>query len=476
MVNKYKNTPLLNGVIFFVLTVGSPITIYFLMTKWSDSIARQVVGLSLVVGGFIFASVKNKKNILTLLVLFFSQFSVSFMSFELTPPVTFPILLFDLILIMLVFAFMELPEKISFDKLSTILILLVVWQLIVLFYSVHFSKSIVFLMWTVKYLSLYIVLSNLKYNDKLFEQVVIILATVLIIQSLIVCVQYILKSDIGLVVLGERDSERSRQFFVNGNMRASGTLGATNALGGYIAMLMVFLVPYVLANRGWFYHLAFFMGAISLVIPLSRAAWLSFGVCSIILIINLIRSKSIKFGRVLFMGIFALVILLAVIYYNQTQILSRFEDRAAMASAQGRIDQIPSALKVVSKRPLFGIGPGVSSFFGAWNDHLKYVKNELPGINLGNQVHNSILQYLIESGYAGGGIFCLLIITVILSAFKRHAHSDPHIIFKYACSSAALTYLLDSQFGTEINNYQMMVLFISFLALSNNKYIKFNNK
>jgi O-antigen ligase len=448
-----------------------PLVLYVLFDKWSDSIARQIIGISGMLGIFILATVKQKQNALVLVFMFSTQFILSFFSFDIDPPVKVTFLLSDVIFIILLMCFLEIRERIKFDLYSVVLLSLVLWQFSLMFLSAHFDRSLLFVAWQIKLLIIYLIIRNIDFKDKFYQMVPWVISGVVVVQAIITIAQYLKGGYVGMLLLGERNPDMSAQFFVNDLLRASGTLGATNAMGGYFAMLLVFLLPFAISKRSILLYGIFLLGLIGLYIPLSRAGWLSFLVGSALLGLQLLRRRLVKPGHLITMGSFALLLVVVVFAVNQEQIMNRFEDKNALASAEGRVGQIPEAWDVTMRRPISGIGPGVTSMFGAWNDHIKYIRDKLPDLRLQNQFHNSILQTMVESGIIGGLLFILLILIVLLRVFKRYSRDDEYAVFKLACSVSALVYLIDTQFGPEINNYQMMGLYTSFFALSNNKYI-----
>lgn len=469
----YKNTRLLNFLMLILCTVGGPVAVAILFIKWPDSPSRQIVGLAGLAGFFVLAFTRRKQNVFTLLTIFLSQFIVSLVSFNLQDPTTVPILLSDLLLLLLLFSFKEIGEKVRMNAFAWTYLALLALQIVLIGTSIHQSQSIVFVLFSTKALILYLIVSNLDFKERFYKTLPLVVIAIIVTQTLIAVVQYLKGGYVGLAVLGERDSARSVQFFFDGSLRASGTLGATNALGGYMSMLLVFLLPFIIAKKSLLYYGAFIIGLVGLYIPLARAGWLSFLLCSGIICLQMLRFRQIKMGQIIVMGCLLLVAVSAIAYLNWDKIVGRFEDRAAVASAEGRYKQIPAAWDTTLENPLTGLGPGTTSLFGAWNNYKQYVRSEekASGLRLGNQFHSSILQYFVENGILGGILFTALVLQVLATTLRRHKRSDPYSTIRLAAAASALAYCISTQFGTEINNNRMMTFFICMIAIATNKYI-----
>src|SRR5262249_37175432 len=85
--------------------------------------------------------------------------------------------------------------------------------------------------------------------------------------------------------------------------------------------------------------------------------------------------------------------------------------------------------------------------------------------------HSSILQFFVECGVLGGILFIALILQVLAKALKRYKKSDPYSTIKLAAAASALAYCISTQFGTEINNSQMMTFFVFMMPIANNRYL-----
>jgi O-antigen ligase len=471
--NSIKKSFLLNVASSFGLVVAIPVVLAAFVI-WQDSLARQLFAAAVLVVITIFALKKDKYIALTLAILFFTQFSTSLHSFELAEPLKFQIYFLDVLLLLWFFSSKEINKSFKTDKIGKIWILLIIWMVVTAYFSARTDKSILFFIMMLKALFVFLSARHIDLDDTLIRKFVIIVATILVIQGLLAGLQYVKKDLLGLVVLGERNPETSKMHFVKDSLRVSGTLGAVNALGGYISMLMVFITPFILAGKkNKFLYLIYGASYATLIIPFSRAGWLSYFIGTMICVINLLKSKSISFSKTLALGVVTGILLAGIVFVFMDKIVDRFEDEHAKASAEGRVGQFVEAMDVIERYPVLGIGPGVTEFFAAWKDDRKYVQKALPGVEMYNQYHNSFLQFWVENGVPGAILFIIFIAMIGLNAYKPSMHSTfispSERLLVIGASSAAFSFLIHTSFGPEINNDRLLVAFALFLGLARNK-------
>ncbi len=468
-----KKSSLLNLASSVGLVFAIPVVLVALII-WQDSLARQLFAAAALVAITIFALKKDKYILLTLAILFFTQFSTSLHSFDLAEPLKFQIYFLDILLLLWFFSSKEINGSFKADKIGKVWFLIIMWMLVTSYFSARTDKSILFFIMMLKSIYVYLAARHIELDDTLIRKIVIVVAAILVIQGLLAGLQYIKKDLLGLVVLGERNPETSKMHFVKDSLRVSGTLGAVNALGGYISMLMVFMTPFVLAGKkNKLLYLIYGASYATLIIPFSRAGWLSYFIGTIFCLINLLKSKSITFSKTLFLGLVTGIILAGVIFVFMDKIVDRFEDEHAKASAEGRVGQFVEAMNVIERYPIMGIGPGVTEFFAAWKDDRKYVQKALPGVEMYNQYHNSFLQFWVENGVPGAILFFSFIFMIGLNAYKPNIRvpsiSPTERLLVIGASASAFSFLIHTSFGPEINNDRLLVAFALFLGLSRNK-------
>jgi len=468
-----KDAPLLSMLLAISIIVIGPIALFLIMTQWSDSVARQVVAGAGIVVILIFSFMREKLYALIIGLIFVSQFSISLHSIQLSEPALLQIFFIDFILILLVWTLIERGERWRFDKIAIIFSTLIVWQIFSTIYSAHVNQSQLYILWQVKYLVVYLVFSNIVLNEKVMHKIFIACIVAVGVQALIALIQFLHGGVIGISILGEPSGDSL--YFVKNSLRVFGTLGGANSLAGYLAMLLVFLVPYVILRKNLLLYSVFGLGSLTLLLSFSRSGWLSLFMGGVIVIYQLIRLKRLKFTRIILIGTISSFVFMIMAMVFMDRITDRFEGRQAKSSAETRITFAIQAWDVINKYPLFGIGPGVSEYFGRWNDNSKYLKEALPDVHLENQVHNGHLQIWMESGTVGFILWMVLVVFIIFeSLIKRdnRCNGSTLQLMQVGSVAASLAIMLHVTFGTEINNYRIMILFWVFLGLSRNLNIE----
>jgi O-antigen ligase len=159
------------------------------------------------------------------------------------------------------------------------------------------------------------------------------------------------------------------------------------------------------------------------------------------------------------------------IFYGD-KIIDRFENRQAISSAQGRLDQFAMALPLIEKYPIAGIGPGVSDFFSRWSDNRMYVRKALSRLDMPNYIHCGQLQILVESGIPGLVLFLAIVGAIIWSAFGRirpGMESGTFDLLRVGGISGALAIMIHISFGTEFTSQHIFQLFWVLLGLARNQ-------
>ncbi|MBI5617983.1 MAG: O-antigen ligase family protein [Gammaproteobacteria bacterium] len=463
------DAPVVSAMLGIGVLLAVPATLYVVFSLWSDSLQRQIVaaaGLALLT---LFTVLKRKLNALLLSLVFVTQCSISLHSIPLAPPAIFQFFFIDVLIVLLVMTAVERHETFRPDLAGWLLLTMALWELFATIFSAHVDRSLLFVMWQLKYFVIYVLVRNLRISDELLARLQYVVAAVLIIQSLLAFVQQLKGGPIGLNVLGEQDA--SRLFFVRGDLRVSGTLGATNGFGGYLAAMLCFLIPSVLTKRNVVIYAAVGVGTMALLFTFSRAGWLSLIIGAGISVLVMTRSRVLTWGRMVLLTFAGFLLLSVAIGAYYEKVIERFENKEAVGAAVGRFSQFYQAWPVISRYPIVGIGPGVTEYYGAWNENEKYIRQKLPDVRFGNQMHSAQLQYWIESGTPGFALFMLLIVITGVTAFRRRASNDASELMKLSsigAGAAALAILIHSSFGPEINNYRILICFVTFLALARN--------
>jgi O-antigen ligase len=275
---------------------------------------------------------------------------------------------------------------------------------------------------------------------------------------------------LGLYVFGEQDP--TRLFYANRDLRVSGTLGATNGFAGYMAMLLVTVLPFMFRERNLLRYVVYGAGMIALLVTFSRAGWLSF-ICGVLLVtLVMVRARVIRVTRIMMLGALIVLFLGVGVNFYFEGVQERFMDRTAIGAAEGRVTQFSQMWPAIERHPLFGIGPGVTEYFGAWNDNVKYVRGKLPGVQLGNQPHNSQLQIWVESGTPAFILFVIILIMILRGALTRpeiNREGGQLLYLRIGAAGGAAVAMIDASFGPEINSYQISLVFWILLGVSRSR-------
>jgi hypothetical protein len=438
---------------------------------WPDSLGRQIVGTGAVLCLLSLFLFRDKYNTFILSLLFFSQFLVSLTSFDLNPPVKLLVLFTDILLALLIGMALQRRIRLHLDGLGWLFLLLISWIAITGFYSAHPHRSLFYFLSQLKFFILYVLVRNTPITEAFARRIPPLVTAIIAIQAFIAVAQTMNGGPVGLEMIGEfvPKIDELGNYLVSGSYRSSGTIGQTNGFAGYMAMLLVFLAPFVLARRSLYLWVGFALGIIALILPLSRAGWLSFivGFCCVLFMV--FRARLVKFTRLAgFILVGGLILCLGVGFYFDT-IMHRFEDRVAKQSAMGRLHQFPVAWKVIEKYPVLGIGPGVTEYFGTWNNYRIYVRKALPDVDMSNQVHNSQLQVAIETGVPGGVIF-LAIMGVIFGGVLRNVKAgrekESIQLLRIGGTCAGVAIMTHVSFCTELNSIAIFLVFWILLGLA----------
>lgn len=466
----YHDSPLLTKAMCMGAALSIPVFLYIIGTTWAESVARQIAGTFFILGLLSFLIIKKKYEALLLAAIFLSQFLISLHTFDLAPSLKFQVFHSDLIIALFLLIALESRSKIRIDTLGWLFVAWIGWLGIVTCFSAYMPSSLIFLSVQLKFLVLYVLALNAKLTESFVKKVVYICVAIILIQSIIGLAQLAHGGPLGLGILGESISKKIDNF-VDGSLRMSGTIGATNAFAGYFSLVLIVLLPFAVVCRTALNYLALGLGLMLLILALSRAGWLGFMVGSICVLFMLLRSRLVTLSRILLIGFAGLIIIAAGVTVYFDKIINRFEDSQAVESATGRLDQFKSAWPLIDKRLITGIGPGVSILFSRWNPDRKNIQKALSGKAMPNAIHCAQLQVLVESGIPGLVLFLVITGAILWSVFRIKAgksKNDMILLLNIGSVGAAVSVLVHISFGTELNIQQIFIMFWALLGLARN--------
>jgi hypothetical protein len=250
-----------------------------------------------------------------------------------------------------------------FSGLNFILLCFFVWKLLSdAFGSRQPEISLLFELLSLPLLVLYFYLQFYAKSIKVFVPILLSLFTVFIIfESVISFQQYASKSPIGKRIEIQQDIEHTGstadELQLEYTYRPGGTFGNTNTLAMNLVFWMTFVLSYYIKtwDRKALYILT--IGFVSLVITLSRSAWLGFGAS--LLTMLFLYTKVIKVKIVPKFNQLILPTLLFVMPLFMLFILPRIEKSIYTFTDGGgnfRLTQIAATWEIILSRPIFGVG------------------------------------------------------------------------------------------------------------------------
>lgn len=241
------------------------------------------------------------------------------------------------------------------------------------------------------------VLGDVLRDGRALRRFALVLMLALAVQSLVTLTFYALPDDLAertlvrLSRLGYPDGGVIRYIEDNPalNERAIGTWIDPNALGGFLAVLLVYLAPQIFARRPilrwrWIIYVTLGLGAIALVLTFSRASLLAAAVG--LIFISLHRGYR-RFLLLLGLG----AILIFVLPQTHTVVERMLEAfTGADLATQMRVGEYDDAFDLIRRYPLTGVG-----FTGT------------PSIDLYTDVASMYLIMANQIGLVGVGLFGL---------------------------------------------------------------------
>lgn len=290
-----------------------------------------------------------------------------------------------------------------------------------------------------KMLLLFVVLVNELVRVRKLLHLTAAIGCVLLLQSSIAVLQFLLNRDVGLQVLGEATAQTiayaSKATYMSANVfRVSGLLGHPNFLSGTLAMLLPVMAAVLLSGASRLQKLiagsALLVGCVALVLTLSRSGWLAFALAGMILLgVSFVhpRLRSRYVGPRL--ALVGAGVLAAIIF--APAIIKRFtmSDPGAL---QFRYEWMQVAWAMVKADPLLGLGlntfvfnlPGATQYGGPTGLTERFGP-------IWPVVHDIYLLVWAEQGTLGFLLFVAFHLSLIRTAIrnlKTYIDETPYII------------------------------------------------
>lgn len=211
--------------------------------------------------------------------------------------------------------------------------------------------------------------------------------------------------------------------------RASGTMSHPNNLASFLLILLPLAFFELFSKKPRFYKNIFYLAAFifglgGLITTMSRGAWLIF-FANCFAIYFFIKKEKLRFNPILkklaLLLILPLIIILPDFFSRLTSLSRAFAEKG---SALVRLDLTKEAIFLMTRSPIFGIGPGL--FIPILIErHLTDVINIFP-----SQVHNTFLLIGAELGSVALFSFLFFFAQVLKkSFFNKNKNSDLSIFW-----------------------------------------------
>ena len=242
---------------------------------------------------------------------------------------------------------------------------------------------------------------------------------------------------------------------VDKGMRIGGTVGGPNTAGGYFGLLLIPALSMLVAKADklhkWSGALGFCLGAMGIILTMSRGGWLAFLLSGTIFItISWLRGWiSIRLP----VAIFIVAVLLALLY--QDVLLERLfgDDDGA---AQARVPLMKLAFRIILANPISGVG--INNFSLVMKDYINY---DINGLWL-YAVHNKFLLVWAEIGPAGLLAFLWYLMFSIRNGWRCWKSQDAFFApVGLAIAAAIIGHMAHMNFDTFQNRALVQVLWIS---------------
>lgn len=463
----------LSDLLSFGIIVLSSFATLILLTSYGDP-TKQILGACAIAVLCVFVLYHDKITISFLALIFFSQFSISLYTYRITSLAFLQLSSKDVFIILLAgYCFAGKAIR-RYDSIAMLFTIYIVWNMITIGNSFYPVKSKIEIITLVKYLLVYLCCLNMPKNNKLLRGLMWVMVAIVAIQSLIGILQYIKGSALGLGFIGEKTTVGStdEEFYYEGTLRVAGTAGVVNTFSLLLSMLLAPIIYFTFQTKKTLFYPVISAGVLTLLLTFSRAGWVSFffGYLVVLLLIFMKNKESIKKLVILNLILTIILALIASVFIDKVK--GRFTDKVSTGAAEGRVTLAYQTIEVIKKYPIYGIGLGITTYLGRWNKgYISIAK--LRSIFVNNQVHNGYLQIITESGIPGGIVWFIIVGNIVWFFIKTIRQKDETTnttnIFTLGLFGSVFAFLIHINFGTEINNPMVNILFCSFLGILRNK-------
>lgn len=353
---------------------------------------------------------------------------------------------------------LKIKAKLHLEKIDFFLILFLLWTLMVnIVVSPRIMISLYYTLDLFQAVSLHFFLKLFKNKQKSLSIIPLVFFVIAIFQSYISIHQFIksgpLQKNVELVHLAPKFGGVIDETYFT--FRPIGTFLHSNNLGVYLSALTLFLFSFYLIYTRWSYLLSLVLAFTSIILSLSRTAWISLFIGTLYffysiehsLKINLLQKFKTKF-------LLLTIVFIPLLIYS----LPRISKTALTFNESGggylRLKQTQEILNLIKSSPFFGTGSGMST--------LKAIELNKKGVfvNFPDQIHNHYLLILAENGSIGLFLFvCVLFFYFrgLTTKLKKTKIVNGKILI-YGLIASSLAIVL-SAFSQPFFYYSLLIIF-----------------
>ena len=331
-----------------------------------------------------------------------------------------------------------------------------------IFFAANYSESIIVFSQYLTYLLSFIAIYSLsKSIGKTFLQCFILFSgSALFIES-----SSILYNAIDQVLINgeifERNNFMLRTFTGNINIAANSIVSK---------IMIVYLIIYTYKDKRLIYlsYALLFIAFSALFILLTRSAFLSLGLLTLVLV-------SFNYKKIITRSVPLLVIMLIGYFFvnstfnteNPDEISSRINSITLNTeddSINERLGYYSDAVKTIMQYPVFGIG------IGNWKiKSIEYSRNSIPGYVVPYHVHNDFLQISAEIGVVGGLLYLMIYLMPIYRIaikLKDGILDNLNLVYLLIISAILIDSMLNFPIARPVNHIFLLFTLVAMLQTS----------
>jgi O-antigen ligase len=268
------------------------------------------------------------------------------------------------------------------------------------------------------------------------------LVSLTIIESMLAIHQFSVGGPLGksieaqqnIQLFGEASDELSFRF------RPTGTTEHANALGGFLAYTIAYLIPEFFINPTVPVFIALALGVTAITLTLSRAAWLGLAAGLIFFLLVNKRHIRLTFTKFQIISITSTCIILFV-FFIYPRIIASLNVASQTGGAYIRQLQTNAIFSLINRHPIFGVGSGMSVPETLAIDPTG-IFSQFPAT-----IHNAYLALAAENGIPALLFFVLFVLSYLRWFIVKKIIHKPFVINSIAGSIAIGIVMLFQPYG-----------------------------